>query len=70
MDKEPPSLVAAHDRRDAMQPALPNRFRAVDHSQHAVLLVDTLNQFAHEPTVPGAAPADPPKPIDSTDRPT
>ena len=49
MNKEPPSFIAAHDRRDAVQPALPNRFRSVDDSQHPVLLVDALNQFTHEP---------------------
>jgi hypothetical protein len=32
-----------------MQPALPNRFGSVNHSQHPVLCVDALNQLSHEP---------------------
>ncbi len=49
MNKEPSVFVAAHDRGDAMKPALTNRFGSVNDPQHLVLLVDALNQFTHGP---------------------
>ena len=47
MNKEPPVLVTAHDRGDAMQPPLPNRFGSLNDSQHTVLRIDVLNQVTH-----------------------
>jgi hypothetical protein len=49
MHLNPPIGITAHDRRYAMHPSVPDRRTPVHNAQHAIVLIDPLNQFTHEP---------------------
>ncbi|MFB0629539.1 tyrosine-type recombinase/integrase [Streptomyces sp. AB3(2024)] len=49
--QDPPCPITADRRRNAMRPVLTLRLASFDDSQHAVLLIYMLHQFAHGGTI-------------------